>query len=195
MIARSAVRCPHCGLESPGTAPRAAAAVQSPLVMETGKKSHGLRNVILIGMGIFFLAAIGALMDADKPGSSSSSSSPAARPVEYNLAVIDAHGYVAEDDISVARFRRLLSQLSEKYTATPLQIGDQTVTAQNLLKKRGIQESLLNIMTAMNQLWPGVNKKQDYAGALSIYTQFRDQGESNDEATESLENGTRAMGD
>ncbi len=57
------------------------------------------------------------------------------KPIEYQLAVIDAGGYISDDDIRVTRFRSLLNQLTDTYDPTPTQFGDQTVAAQKMLKK------------------------------------------------------------
>jgi len=107
--------------------------------------------------------------------------------IEYELATIDASGYVPDDDIRVARFKSLLQQLSQTYSGTPQQIGDQTVKAHEMLKDRGVQESLVNIMTGMNQIFTTANHKQDYAGALTIYIGLRNKGESNSEAFRDLQ--------
>jgi hypothetical protein len=107
--------------------------------------------------------------------------------IEYELSTIDAGGYVPRDDITVARFKSLLHQLSQTYSVTPQQIADQTVKAKEMLKDHGVQESLLNIMTGMNQIFTTANHNQDYAGALAMYIELRDKGESNSEAFKDLQ--------
>ena len=73
-------------------------------------------------------------------------------PLEYKLAVIDAGHSVPKDDITVARFRSLLRQLSEKYVESPQQIADISVNAQALLRQEGVPERILNIMEGLNQV-------------------------------------------
>ena len=73
--------------------------------------------------------------------------------LEYKLATINARGYVSKDHITVARFRSLLDQLSSTYVENKQQIADMSVTAQEMLKKDGIEENLLNIMEGLNQLF------------------------------------------
>jgi hypothetical protein len=109
------------------------------------------------------------------------------KTIEYQLAVVDAGGYVPDNDISVARFRSLLEQLSQAYGGSDQQIADQTVKAQELLKNRGVKESLLNIMTGMNKLFPIAKHNQHYAEVLALYIGLRDKGESNEDAVKDLQ--------
>ena len=67
--------------------------------------------------------------------------------LEYKLATINAGGYVSKEHITVARFRSLLDQLSATFVEDKQQIADMSVTAQNLLKRDGIQESLITLYT------------------------------------------------
>ena len=84
---------------------------------------------------LFIIASVGVLNTAHAGDS-----------LEYQLATINAAGYVSRDDITVARFRSLLDQLSTTYIENKQQIADMSVKAQQLLKKEGVKESLLNIM-------------------------------------------------
>jgi len=89
--------------------------------------------------------------------------------IEYKLAVIDAGGFVPKDDLTVARFRSLLNQLSRTYVENKQQIADMTVTAQKLLRKDGVDESLLNIMEGLNQLFSKPLGNQKYAEYAVAY--------------------------
>jgi len=169
-----------------------------------GKRRFRYRRVrygSLVGALVAF-AIVGALapkvpdsgkrIEAGSASISSKTSASSARKsnpesIEYELATIDAGGYVPHDDIRVARLKSLLQQLSQTYSGTPQQIGDQTVKAQEMLKDRGVQESLVDIMTGMNQIFTTANHKQDYAGALAMYVELRDKGESNSEAFKDLQ--------
>jgi len=135
-----------------------------------------------------------AASPSDRAGSEATATSghgsaKASKPesIEYELATIDAGGYVSHDDITVARFKSLLDQLSQTYSVTPQQIADQTVKAKQMLKDRGVQESLMNIMTGMNQIFATANHDQNYATALAMYIELRDKGESNSEAFKDLQ--------
>jgi hypothetical protein len=106
--------------------------------------------------------------------------------VEHQLAVIDAKGFVAEDDITVARFRSLLEQLSSTYDEDKQKIADMTVTARGLLRKNGIDEKVLNIMEGMNQLFSGKAENQKYSQMLAYYVAFRNKGMTHADAIENL---------
>lgn len=106
--------------------------------------------------------------------------------LEYKLAVINAGGYVPKNHITVARFRSLLQQLSDTYVENRQQIADMTVTAQNLLRKEGIQENLLNIMEGMNQLFSKPVGNQKYAEYAAAYVTLRGKGQSHSQAMRGL---------
>lgn len=107
-------------------------------------------------------------------------------PIEYKLAVINAGGYVPKDHITVARFRSLLRQLSKTYVENRQQIADMTVMAQKMLRKEGLEESLLNIMEGLNQLFPTPVKNQKYAEYAVAYVTLREKGQSHSQAIQGL---------
>jgi hypothetical protein len=78
--------------------------------------------------------------------------------VEVMMASLDAKGYLSQGDVRVARYRTLLELLADKIgdelTGDNKQdkISSMFVAAQGLLEKRGISESLLNMMEGMNQV-------------------------------------------
>jgi len=109
----------------------------------------------------------------------------AEEPLEYNLAEIDAGGYIAKDHITVARFRSLLRQLPKHYTESPERIADLTVWAQGSLKKEGMKESLLNIMEGMNQIFIK-KQKERYEQFIAAYVTFRTTGKTHAETVSSL---------
>jgi len=106
--------------------------------------------------------------------------------LEYKLAVINAGGYVSENHVTVARFRSLLNQLSNTYVENRQQIADSSVKAQEMLKDKGIEESLLNIMEGMNQLFLRKIENQKYSEYVVAYIVLRNKGESHREAIEGL---------
>jgi len=63
------------------------------------------------------------------------------KPIEYLLAVINADGYVRENDITVARFRSLLDQLTKKCAMDEKELGDLSVFMWKELRKRGSKKS------------------------------------------------------
>jgi len=118
----------------------------------------------------------------------------ASESLEYKLATINAGGYVSKDHITVARFRSLLNQLSATFVEDKQQIADMSVTAQNLLKKEGVQESLINIMEGMNQLFPRKIENQKYAEYAAAYVTLRSKGQSHTEAIRGLQAILRGLG-
>lgn len=109
--------------------------------------------------------------------------------LEYKLATINAKGYVSPDHLTVARFSRLLSQLSSTYVEDKQQIADMSVKAQQLLRDNGVEEDLLKIMEGLNQLFSRKIENQKYAEYASAYVTLRDKGQSHTEAI----NGLRAL--
>ncbi len=65
--------------------------------------------------------------------------------VEYKMATID-NGYIDKSDTIINSYKILLDSLEKKTINTRIDISDITVTAQGLLKERGINRSLLNIL-------------------------------------------------
>ena len=118
----------------------------------------------------------------------------ASESLEYKLATINAGGYVSKNDIAVARFRSLLNQLSATFVEDKQQIADMSVTAQNLLKKEGVQESLMNIMEGMNRLFPRKIGNQKYAEYAAAYVTLRTKGQSHSEAIRGLQAILRGLG-
>ncbi len=122
-------------------------------------------------------------MDLSSDNRSSDTSTASANvSIETKLASIDAGYQVAKEHITVARFRSLLSQLSKTFVENKLEIGDMTVKAQNLLREEGINESLLNIMEGMNQLFSTPLQNQEFAEYISAYFVFRTKGQSHSDA-------------
>ena len=114
--------------------------------------------------------------------------------IEYQLACVNAGRRVAQDDITVARFRSLLRQLSDTFVENQQQIADMSVKGLQMLKQDGISESLLNIMEGMNQLFSTKVENQKYAEFISAYLTLRDKGQSHRQAIDGLQGILRSMG-
>jgi hypothetical protein len=110
----------------------------------------------------------------------------ATESLEYKLATINARGYVSKNHITVGRFRSLLAQLSSTYVENKQQIADMSVTAQEMLEKDGIEESLLNIMEGLNQLFATRIENQKYAEYAAAYVTLRSKGQSHSQAISGL---------
>jgi hypothetical protein len=110
-----------------------------------------------------------------------------AQSLEHKLAIIDGGSYVSEDHITVARFRDLLKQLSEKYVENRQQIADMSVKAQQVLRdEHGIKVSLLNLMEGINNLFYRKVENMKYAEYAAAYMVLRSKGQTHKEAIEGL---------
>lgn len=112
--------------------------------------------------GLFVLATIVVIITVathPKPGESTTQpviskapvptapQQPPAKPLEYQLAVINAGGFVADNDVSVNRFRYLLETLQKQTAYTQQQIADANVMAVNTLHNQyGKNIKLLDFM-------------------------------------------------
>jgi hypothetical protein len=110
----------------------------------------------------------------------------AAEPLDYQLACVDAGELVSHDDITVARFRSLLSQLSGKYVESPQQIADISVKAKQLLRDEGISEKMLNMMEGLNQVLTQQMPNQRYAEYVATYVTMRKNGNSHGASIEGM---------
>ncbi|MDV2503799.1 MAG: hypothetical protein RX318_07575 [bacterium] len=118
----------------------------------------------------------------------------AGESLEYKLATINAMRGFAKDDITVARFRSLLRQLSQTFVEDQQQIADMSVTVQQIMKEKGISESLLIIMEGMNQLVSSEVGNLKYAEYISAYATLRNKGDSHAQAIAGLQGILRAFG-
>ncbi len=125
-----------------------------------------LRKIGLWVLGIFLCLFLIGKFVGDNKGENKTKE----QPLEYTLAVIDAGESVSEDDIRIARFRSLLTQLSSKYAETPEKIGNMTAFIKQKLHDNGINESMLNIMEGINTLPVGNQKYDTY---LTLYLSSR----------------------
>ena len=90
---------------------------------------------------------------------------------EYKLAVISNGGYVKEDDITVKRFKYLLDSIQSMTNESYEDIGDMTVTTQNILRdKYGKKVNLLKLMESARKILLR-NNNMKYKVALA--TQIR----------------------
>ncbi|MCK4306063.1 MAG: hypothetical protein KAY24_17620 [Candidatus Eisenbacteria sp.] len=106
---------------------------------------------------------------------------------EYMLATLNAGRWIAAADITIARFRSLLDQLSAKFVEDRQQIADMAVMARKLLREdNGIDESLLNIMEGLNTVFYSDLKNQTFAEYSAAYGALRSSGQTHDEVIERL---------
>ena len=132
----------------------------------------------------------------DEYRASEGSSDAAGPSLAYKLATLDSpDGYVSNDDVTVARFRSLLRQLSTTFVENEQQIADMTLTArQMMLRDDGIKESMLNMMEGMNQVFTKRIENQQYAEYITAYITLRQKGQSHTDAISGLQGILRAVG-
>jgi len=103
------------------------------------------------------------------------------------LADMDAGHSVGDDDITVARFRFLLDQLSRRFPENRARIGDMTYVAQKGLRQDGISESLLTIMEGLNKASQSPQSRgRKYAEYAAAYSTIRANGLSHEKAVDAL---------
>lgn len=93
--------------------------------------------------------------------------------LEYKLAAIDRRGAVSPGDPAVAQFRSLLGQLSSKWPDSPQNIADVTVAAQRSLREKEIFETLLNIMSGLNEAPDTPFANYRYGEHVAMYITLR----------------------
>jgi len=106
--------------------------------------------------------------------------------MDYMLASIDAGYYLLRDDPSIKKFKNLLGKLDEKFIENETQIGDISVSTKFQLRDAGIQESLLNIMEGMNELFSGTPKDISYTEYATLYMDLRKKKYSHNNAIKGL---------
>ncbi|MES2462935.1 MAG: hypothetical protein V4671_20310, partial [Armatimonadota bacterium] len=114
---------------------------------------------------------------AEAPAAEAQPMAVASTPLTYPEALASLDG-ASGDTVKVNRFTSLLSQLDETFVEDEKQISDMTVRGQELLKEKGVSESLLNIMEGMNQIFPAKVENQKYAEYIAAYLTMRNKGMS-----------------
>lgn len=117
-----------------------------------------------------------------------------AESLEHDLAVINAKGYVSNDDITIKRFRALLRQLDATFPEDQQQIADKSVWAINRLQEDGIDQNLLELMESMNQLFSRPIKNQEYTAYVAAYVTIRLKGFSHLECIDALKGMIHGLG-
>ena len=106
--------------------------------------------------------------------------------MEYMLASINAGHYLSRENPSIKKFKNLLGKLDAKFIENETQIGDISVSTKFQLRDAGIQESLLNIMEGMNQLFSSTQKDINYAEYAMLYMGLRKKEYSHNNAIKGL---------
>jgi hypothetical protein len=142
---------------------------------QPGSNATGIIVLLVVVVGLFL---VGTVVNSHQSPTSVRGLSTA-----QQLAVIDN---VASDDVKINRYQSLLTQLSSAYGETEVRISDMTVTATQILLKKGITESNLTILEGMNRVFPGRDPGLSYSETMSMYMALRDKGESHERTVEGL---------
>ena len=89
--------------------------------------------------------------------------------LEYKLAVVHKGGFVAEDDPLVSQFGRLLDSLTGKCRNGRQGVSDIGVRAQEILKERGVDLSLLEVMKGIDGSIPQEASGLDCADVAAAF--------------------------
>lgn len=141
----------------------------------------------VLGAGLAFATTGCGDPKQDQADDAAYAAAQQAKPVEYKLARLDENDAPKDSDPKVARFKSLLGQLSTTYTEKPNQIADMTVSAQEQMKKEGVEEPLLDIMEDMNQVFAARIPNQRYAEYVAAYITLREKGYTREKSVAGLQ--------
>ncbi len=146
-ISEAAQSCPGCGLP---LTPDIVAAQRT----KKQKAEQASALTVFGGLGVFmvfFLLCSGVFKS--QPSSSSSPPSPVVETTVANkVATVDRHSDNPEYE---RRVNNLLTGLAGKYHTTQLDIANKACVARDILAKNGYQETLGEILTAVDAAEPG----------------------------------------
>jgi hypothetical protein len=168
---------PVCGYCGQRLDPASLAALP-PTAMAARPVNRGNRNLAIVLL-VLSLVVCGGLWwiirsAPSLPSVPSSAGSAASASPEYQMATINANGYVAPSDPTVARFRYLLQNMATQCENTPQRMADSAVEAQNILRdKYGKPIRLLDLTEAINKsvsAGPPTTHCPDIIAALVVLT-------------------------
>lgn len=108
--------------------------------------------------------------------------------LEYKLAVLNTRDSNCRDEVTIKRFGVLLDQLANICTENRQQIANLSLIAHHRLKRNGDNESLLRIMSDLNELCMAKNlRKQKFSEYVLAYIGLRNGGLSHKETIEKLQ--------
>ncbi len=184
-----ALKCPHCG-----------AFTRAGLKAESKKwtKSSIIGLIVVAAFFVMFLlvAVKASLTGESSPEESYVSATPYVgvtptptrpptsirltekeilrKPIEYQLACLNAGHCVSEDDPTIPRFRFLMDSISAKTTNSEQEIADISYRGVQALKNQyGKNMSLLQLMECMNTVIPaeikGTPGYNDYRNLVTVF--------------------------
>jgi hypothetical protein len=169
--------------------------ILGPIVLPLYISKRPLKNLVLrqggkwqnyfTGLAIFWalLLALIGIWGRNTPANTEKNES-----LEYRLAIINTGDKISDKNATIARFRSLMSELSDNYIEDPQQIANMSIIVRDRLRSNGIDESLLNIMEGLNQLiLPQDPQKKRYCEYVFAYASLRNKGSSHQDAIEALQ--------
>lgn len=95
-------------------------------------------------------------------------------PIEQKLAILDAGTFVDVSDMKVVAMKKLLADLSLKFSEPKDTIAEYTSKAQGVLQKDGIKENCQDIMEEMDKAEADKVQNTPYSSAIILYLMLRE---------------------
>lgn len=154
--------------------------------------------LVLLGVSVASVSLCSLMISCSDNGATSgvTASTPAkaqpgpndlkSKPLEYQMACVNEVGHetAQPEQIKVARFKYLLDSLAQRHHQEGKVIADYTVKAQGVMREKGVDESLLDTMEAMNSAHIG---EVPYPDAVTMYVMVRCDGMSKADASKGLQ--------
>lgn len=125
------------------------------------------KNYFLIYLLLFFISLAGCDSPAQKAQNYT---------LEHKIAILNAGTYIDESDITVKRFRYLLTSLESSTGYSQEKIGDQIVFTRNYIRdKFGREVTILQIAEAAHQSKAVSDKSVKLEDYLALYAAYASQ--------------------
>jgi hypothetical protein len=132
------------------------------IVHRASKRQHLLPSFI----GLLIVIAFVLVACGESTPNASSSATPTATPsIPYQLATLDTGGNL--DSATVAKYQKVLTSLQNKTGDTEQAISDGTVKGQQLLRDKGKDATLFDLMNGVDTAIKSKSEHIHYAEALA----------------------------
>ena len=124
------------------------------------------QHLLPIFIGLFIVMALFLVACGESTPNASSSDTPTATPsIAYQLASLDTSGN--PDSATVAKYQKVLTSLQNKTGDSEQGISDGTVKAQQLLRDKGKDATLYDLMNGVDTAITSKSEHIHYAEALA----------------------------
>lgn len=163
----------------------------------TQHKIKGRKKIVKIvtTVSLIIVAFTICLKLSEPSHSNKSSTNIKQKSWAYKLAMLNAGGTISGDDITVKRFKHLIENMVQLFPEENEEgIADGIVLTKNLLEKKGISESILNIAESLNKVFITNKGNITYNELCASYMTVRVKGQSSREAVLGLQSMFNALG-